>query len=115
MVANDVFSEDQLTPVDLKISREAQRLTVIWADGHVSEFDSPTLRRNCPCAVCAARRGREEKGTELFTILQTDPGGEAPRVVGAELMGNYAIRLQWSDGHDAGIFEFGYLRSLEGK
>jgi DUF971 family protein len=33
--------------------------------------------------------------------------------VHAELVGNYAIRFRWSDGHDTGIFDFRFLRSLD--
>jgi DUF971 family protein len=29
-----------------------------------------------------------------------------------QLVGNYALRLIWKDGHTAGIYEFVYLRSL---
>ena len=35
-----------------------------------------------------------------------------PRLVGMEQIGRYAVRLRWSDGHSAGIYEFGLLRSL---
>jgi DUF971 family protein len=27
-------------------------------------------------------------------------------------VGNYALRIVWSDGHDSGIFSFRYLRDL---
>jgi DUF971 family protein len=30
-------------------------------------------------------------------------------ISGAELVGNYALRLQWSDGHDTGIYAFSTL------
>jgi DUF971 family protein len=29
----------------------------------------------------------------------------------AEMVGNYALKLHFSDGHDAGIYTFEYLRS----
>jgi DUF971 family protein len=29
-----------------------------------------------------------------------------------EYVGNYAIRITWSDGHDSGIFPFRFLRDL---
>ena len=31
----------------------------------------------------------------------------------AELVGNYAIRIRFSDGHDTGIFSWTYLRSID--
>jgi DUF971 family protein len=27
-------------------------------------------------------------------------------------MGSYAIRIDWSDGHDTGIFTFEYLKAI---
>jgi DUF971 family protein len=30
----------------------------------------------------------------------------------AELVGNYALRIRFSDGHDTGLFSWLYLRSL---
>lgn len=33
-------------------------------------------------------------------------------VESAELVGNYAVRFVWRDGHDTGIYEFRALRDL---
>lgn len=34
-------------------------------------------------------------------------------VIDAELVGNYALRIRFSDGHDTGIYSWDYLRHLE--
>lgn len=34
------------------------------------------------------------------------------RVLTARLVGAYAIQFDWSDGHNTGIFDFRFLRSL---
>ena len=39
---------------------------------------------------------------------------DAPRVTSAQLVGNYALKLAWSDGHGSGIYSFRYLRELDG-
>jgi DUF971 family protein len=31
---------------------------------------------------------------------------------GAEVVGNYAVRLLWTDGHKTGIYPWEYLRGL---
>jgi DUF971 family protein len=31
----------------------------------------------------------------------------------AELVGNYAIKIHFSDGHDTGIYSWDYLRSID--
>jgi DUF971 family protein len=85
-------------------------LAVVWEDGHESLLRGAALRENCPCADC--RTGRLRAGGEAVPR----PGGALvmapPRLIGAEWVGRYAVRLHWSDGHAAGIFEFPLLRSL---
>ncbi len=58
----------------------------------------------------AARTEREHQGANPLRILKADPTGV--RVVNAKLVGHYAIQLDWSDGHNTGIFDFRFLRSL---
>lgn len=95
-------------PANITIDREAGRLRLTWLDGHVSDYPLRWVRSHCPCATC-----REERRT---AALDTDPlrlhSGPPPstQVAGAELVGNYALRLRWSDGHDSGIFSFEALR-----
>ena len=49
------------TPTDIKLKRAEQKLIVRWADGTSTEYDAPTLRQNCPCAVLAvATCGKRE-------------------------------------------------------
>jgi len=97
------------TPRDLKVKIKEQKLLIDWSDGSRSEFDMNLLRRHCPCAAC--RTQREEQSRNPLQILKFNPSGV--RVVSAKLVGNYAIQLTWSDGHDTGIFDFRYLRQLE--
>ncbi len=101
-------SDDSTTPRELKVNVKEQRLTIDWADGTRSEYSLDDLRRQCPCASC--RTEREKHSSNPLQILRFDPAGV--RVNKAELVGSYAIRFQWSDGHNTGIFEFRYLRSL---
>ena len=97
----------------LKLNRQEQFLAIAWKDGHASRFDLVTLRKNCPCASCNSERQQRAETTELFPILKEDPGQGPPKAVSARLVGNYAIQLNWSDGHDTGIYDFRYLRSLD--
>lgn len=98
-----------LRPRAIAVDRAAGLLRMTWPDGHVSEYALHWIRAHCPCASC-----REERRT---AALNTDPlrlhSGPLPssEVVSAELVGNYALRLTWSDGHDTGIFTFAGLRN----
>lgn len=95
------------SPADLKIKLKSQELRITWRDGQVVSYPLAYLRGQCPCATCRTER---EKKT-LLPILSIDPSQQI-RVVDAKLMGSYAIQLVWSDGHDTGIFDYTYLRSL---
>ena len=100
--------DDSVTPKDLKVKIADQRLLIEWKDGKHSEFSLAQLRRVCPCATC--RTEREQQGSNPLRILKADPTGV--RVVSARLVGTYAIQFDWSDGHNTGIFDFRFLRSL---
>lgn len=86
----------------LKSEREFK---IVWEDGHESAFTFPGLRRSCPCAVC-----RDEfTGRPLLDPASVPEGIGASK---AELVGNYAVAFQFSDGHSTGIFSFESLRRL---
>jgi len=96
------------TPVRLDLKKN-QRLEIEWQDGLVSVYSLDYLRSKCPCAACREQRGREARSR--LTVL---PGNFAGRieVVSAELVGNYALRIEWSDDHGSGIYSFQYLRDI---
>lgn len=84
-------------------------MRITWADGRVSVYPLAYLRANCPCAVCRAERGQREK--TALPILSPS-AVESIKAVDGGLVGNYAIQITWSDGHNTGIFDFRYLRQL---
>ncbi|MFI4892674.1 MAG: gamma-butyrobetaine hydroxylase-like domain-containing protein, partial [Phycisphaerales bacterium JB058] len=49
------------------------------------------------------------------TVLPAAAGQSAGEVTAtsAELVGNYAIRIRFSDGHDTGIYSWAYLREID--
>ncbi|MCH8301460.1 MAG: DUF971 domain-containing protein [Proteobacteria bacterium] len=104
------FATEQITPVDLKLKRAEQELRITWKDGRGSVYPAAALRKACPCATC--RTEREKQAGELLPILKSAPA-EDLALVNAQLVGNYALQLFWSDGHDTGIFDYKYLRALD--
>lgn len=87
-------------------------LTVEWADGTRSFYPVPYLRRMSPSAE--ARQLREELARNPLAVLPASAGHEGPlRADDAELIGNYAIRIRFSDGHDTGLFSWRYLREID--
>lgn len=100
--------DDSATPADLRVKLAEQKLLIEWRDGKHSEFPLAELRRICPCATC--RTDRDQQAANPLRVLRADPSGVG--VVSARLVGTYAIQFEWSDGHDTGIFDFRFLRSL---
>ena len=80
-------------------------LTVAWADGRACRYKAAQLRRACPCALCV-----NEWTGERVLKPETIPDDLA--ISDLQLVGRYAINFRWSDGHDAGIYSFRYLREL---
>jgi ATP-binding protein involved in chromosome partitioning len=85
--------------------RNARTLSVLWEDGHQDDFDVRDLRLACRCALCV----EEMSGQPLL-----DPKSVRPDVVPNTIasVGNYAIAINWNDGHSTGIYSFDYLRAL---
>jgi len=85
--------------------RDARTLSVLWEDGQRHDFDVRDLRLACPCALCV----EEMSGRPLL-----DPKGVRPDVTPRTIAsaGNYAININWNDGHSTGIYSFERLRAL---
>ncbi len=60
-----------------------------------------------------ARALREELAHNPLTVLPAGGGGGPLRAEGLELIGNYAVRVVFSDGHDTGIYSWEYLRQID--
>ncbi|HVM98062.1 MAG TPA: DUF971 domain-containing protein [Candidatus Acidoferrales bacterium] len=94
-------------PVNATSPKEVRRLTeerslrITWGDGHVSELPWTYLRGWCPCAGCQGH-GNEKR------FVHAPPSD----LSGIAVVGNYALSLTWSDGHDTGIYSYRYLRDL---
>ncbi len=85
--------------------RDARTLSMLWEDGHGDDFDVRDLRLACHCALCI----EEMSGRKLLDPKTVRPD-VSPRVISS--IGNYAIGIDWSDGHNSGIYSFDHLRSL---
>jgi len=91
-------------PSDLALD-DAGTLLVRWDDGKESKFPARWLRARCPCAECVEEwSGKRVVGDEQV------PETVKPR--GMQPVGNYAIRIDWSDGHSTGIYSWDYLLKL---
>lgn len=78
-------------------------LYILWRDGHESRYRFFDLRDACPCASCVDEISGEK--TLDSSSIPKDINAES-----CEYVGNYALRMRWSDGHDTGLYNFRMLR-----
>ncbi len=83
----------------------AEDLTIEWRDGVISHYPFFALRDACPCASCID----EMSGEKVLDPKQISPD---IHIRSADYVGQYAIRIVWSDGHDTGIYAFRFLREF---
>jgi len=98
------------TPVHLDLKKD-RGLTIQWADGTGSYYSIAYLRRMSPSAD--QRELRKQMVRDPLTVLPSAGGAGPLAAVDAELVGNYAIRIVFSDGHSSGIYTWEYLRSID--
>lgn len=98
-------------PKDITIERATSTMQIKWSDDVVSDYPLRWLRANCPCATCKEVRSEAALSTEMLTLNMNVPAEPSIEVARAELVGNYAIRLEWTDGHGSGIFAYSSLRA----
>jgi DUF971 family protein len=67
-----------------------------------------SLRDSCPCAGCQG----ETVLLHTYKPIQSPESRAKYELVGAEVVGNYAMQLCWADGHREGIYTWEHLRSL---
>jgi DUF971 family protein len=96
---------ERTTPLTIHADREARTLSIGWADGHATTYDTTALRWLCPCAYC-----RGEAGMPGWLDSAPTLTAEQTRLIDLQLVGNYAVAPSWADGHHTGYYAFGLLR-----
>ena len=114
----DLAPTPQTTPASLDLKRD-ERLLVRWQDGTTCVYPVSLLRARCPCAQCKTIR-QDQVAKAAATVkparprLTVLPGDHSAPLsaLSAELVGNYALKIEWSDRHGSGIYSFRYLREI---
>ena len=97
-------------PEHIAISK-SKGIKIDWKDRHSSEYGLQYLRDKCPCAGCTGAHGTAPRppGGQSSPFQMYQP---ALKILTVEPVGNYAIRIHWSDGHSTGIYSYEHLRSI---
>ena len=85
---------------ELRIKKAEKSLVVSFEDGQQFDIPAELLRVESPSAEVQGHHPSEKK------IIG---GRRHVGIIGAEPVGNYAIKLQFDDLHDTGIFTWNYL------
>ncbi len=100
-------------PEHIAISK-SKGIKIDWKDGHRSEYQLQYLRDHCPCASCTGAHGTppapksapQEAGNPFMMFKP------ALKMLAVEPVGNYAVRINWSDGHNSGIYSYEHFRRI---
>ena len=91
-------------------------IKLVLTDGTEREIGSDRLRKECPCASCLDSKGKMSHdkplgGRASLKVLKATKE-ESLDIKQIWALGNYAIGMKWSDGHDTGIYTYSYLENL---
>jgi DUF971 family protein len=90
-------------PVELLLQQVSRQLKISFDDGQSFVLPYEYLRVFSPSAEVQGHSA----GERIWPTGKADIGISAVSPVG-----NYAVLLEFSDGHKTGIFSWGYLREL---
>jgi DUF971 family protein len=90
-------------PTEIRLGRDRRTLTVKFDDGVDHTLPAEMLRVLSPSAEVQGHSAEQRV---------TVPGKRMVNITAVDPVGNYAVRLTFDDGHNTGIFTWGYLRRL---
>ena len=91
------------TPTEIKLHQESKLLEIFFDNNTECMLSTEFLRVHSPSAEVQGHSPDQ-------AVLQT--GKENIGIVNIEAVGNYAIKIIFSDEHDTGIFSWAYLYHL---
>ena len=90
-------------PTEIKLHQKSHLLEIAFADGKTFQLPFEYLRVYSPSAEVRGHAPGEE-------VLQV--GKKGVEITKIEPVGNYAVQLVYSDGHDSGLYSWDYLYEL---
>ncbi|MCY3884615.1 MAG: DUF971 domain-containing protein [Gammaproteobacteria bacterium] len=95
-----------MQPASIKYHKTTRTLELHYSDGLNAVLSAELLRVFSPSAEVRGHSADQR-------VLQT--GKKQVQIKAVDPVGNYAIRIEFDDGHDTGIYSWGYLRELVDK
>tara|TARA_Y100000590_G_C15730663_1_gene1016900 strand:- start:1626 stop:1997 length:372 start_codon:yes stop_codon:yes gene_type:complete len=98
-----LFLEKKPRPTEIAYTKRDKILRVLFDDGFEFKFPSEFLRVESPSAEV---QGHSQ--TEKIIV----PGKKYVGIINIEKVGHYAIKIDFTDGHNTGIYSWEYLYKL---
>ena len=95
--------EDDIIPKQITLDENAASVSLSYSEGRECKFSCEFLRVFSPSAEVVGHG----PGQRVNPI-----GKENVKIVQVEPVGNYAIKIVFSDGHDTGIYSWKYFQWL---
>lgn len=104
-------------PIDVKVHvSTGAGVDITWADAHTSHYEFAYLREHCPCATCKEKEDGGKKSGAAAKTMASSPALPLfkPKITAraAAAVGNYAVQIEFTDGHATGIYSFGHFREI---
>ena len=90
-------------PTEIRLKKEQKTLEVEFDDGNAFAFPAELLRVESPSAEVQGHNPAEKK---------VIPGRKHVGIISIETIGNYAIKINFDDLHDTGIFSWEFLYEM---
>lgn len=94
------LTKDTPYPTEIKLHQKSRILDVSFSDGKIFHYPCEFLRVHSPSAEVSGHSPGQE-------VLQT--GKKLVSIRSIEPVGNYAIQLNFSDGHNTGLYSWDLL------
>jgi Mrp family chromosome partitioning ATPase/DUF971 family protein len=90
-----------------QVTSDSEYVTLTWPDGTTHKVANRDLRLSCQCALCV-----DEFSGEVKIDASSVPDDIHAKEVAT--VGNYAVSVEWSDGHTTGFFPYESIKRLAG-
>lgn len=94
------LTKDTPYPIEIKLHQKSRILDIAFSDGKTFQFPCEFLRVYSPSAEVSGHGPGQE-------VLQT--GKKMISIIKIEPVGNYAIQLNFTDGHNTGLYSWDLL------
>ncbi len=98
--------------IPTELTRLESELKITWSDRSVSNLSYRELRKACPCARCITEEDDDsEQNANPLAVLPIEKT-QPIKIAGMQPVGNYAYNVEFSDGHNTGLFTLDLLWNL---